>query len=383
MKAHVRGCGNYGLQWPENTGPCSCVNSDPVLASADRIAAGTSTALPTRSPRTYWTATALLAHDFPEPRWAVPGIICEGVTLLAGQPKVGKSWLALNLAVAVAAGGKALGRTDVEQGPVLYLALEDTARRLASRLRKVLGQDMAPDALAFDTAWPTLTTGGADQLDRWLRDNPAARLVIVDVFARVRGRTESNAPQYELEYGAMTLLKTLADKHKVPFLVVHHTRKAAAEDFTDAVSGTNGLAGAADAVLVLKRMRGSADAELHVTGRDVDEHAYALNFDGAFGTWSMLDGPPTDYTLGDTRQAILRHLRDVQSGTPKQVAAALGLNYNTVKVTCTRMVSDGQLDTDGHGTYLPVTPVTAVTQDEMDGYTGYAGYTLNRDVPDA
>src|SRR6476659_8073847 len=89
---------------------------DPVLASVDRIAAGVDGYVAPLPARTYWTATDLLAHDSPEPRWAVPGIICEGVTLLAGQPKVGKSWLALNLAVAVAAGGKALGRIDVDQG---------------------------------------------------------------------------------------------------------------------------------------------------------------------------------------------------------------------------------------------------------------------------
>ncbi|MGI8701240.1 MAG: AAA family ATPase [Nocardioidaceae bacterium] len=96
-----------------------------------------STVQPTR-PRTSWTAAELMACEFPEPRWAVPGIIAEGVTLLAGAPKVGKSWLALGLGIAVATGGKALGALDVMEGDVLYLALEDPPRRLQDRLAKVL-----------------------------------------------------------------------------------------------------------------------------------------------------------------------------------------------------------------------------------------------------
>src|SRR4051794_35919991 len=92
----------------------------------------------TTQPRTAWTASELMAMNFPEPRWAIPGLVAEGVTLLAGAPKVGKSWLALNTSPAVAAGGKALGKVDVESGDVLYLALEDNPRRLRSRLEKVL-----------------------------------------------------------------------------------------------------------------------------------------------------------------------------------------------------------------------------------------------------
>ena len=89
--------------------------------------------------RSSWRADELLAETFPEPRWAVPGVLCEGLNLLAGAPKVGKSWFALDVAVAVALGGEALGRFSVEPGDVLYLALEDTPRRMADRLRKSLG----------------------------------------------------------------------------------------------------------------------------------------------------------------------------------------------------------------------------------------------------
>lgn len=337
------------------------------------------------APKVHWTAAELMATNFPPPRWAVPGLIAEGVNLLAGAPKIGKSWAALNVAVAVAAGGRALGKVAVDPGPVLYLALEDTPRRLSDRLRKVLGGEPAPDGLAFVTACPALTDGGGDKIAAWLGEHPDARLVIVDVFARIRGRAADNASAYDVDYAAMGALKQLADRHSVAVLVVHHTRKATSEDFLHEVSGTNGLAGAADAVLVLKRMRGSADAELHVTGRDVDEHAYALSFDATLGTWAMLDGPAGDYALGDTRRAILRHLRTVEAATPKNLADALGLNYSTAKVTCKRMADDGQLDTDGQGHYFapmqPVTAVSGVTEEDIGtGLHGYMSYGLQGEI---
>ncbi|WP_261763881.1 AAA family ATPase, partial [Pseudonocardia asaccharolytica] len=97
---------------------------------------------------------------FPEPRWAVPGLVCEGVTLLAGPPKVGKSWLSLNLALDIAAGRPALGSIEVEPGPVLYLALEDTPRRLQSRMRTVLADRPAPEGLTLSIACEPMPAGG-------------------------------------------------------------------------------------------------------------------------------------------------------------------------------------------------------------------------------
>jgi hypothetical protein len=317
-------------------------------------------------PRTSWTATEIMAMDFPEPKWAIPGLLAEGVTLLAGAPKIGKSWLALNVSTAVAAGGKALGKIDVLAGDVLYLALEDNPRRLQSRLTQVLGKDDAPSRLTFAVYCEALPAGGAARIADWLSAHPQARLVVVDVFARVRGAVpNANMSSYDADYLAMGALKRLADQFGVAILVVHHTRKAASEDFLDAVSGTNGLAGSADAVAVLRRNRGRADAELHVTGRDVEEAEYALNFDPKLGAWRMLDGPASDYALGDTRKAILDHLRIAVSGTPRQIADALSHNYETVKKNCKRMFDSDQLDTDGQGTYflplaVPVPPVPTV-----------------------
>jgi RecA-family ATPase len=179
-------------------------------------------------PRTAWTATELMALEFPEPRWAIPGILAEGVTLLAGAPKIGKSWLALNVSASVAAGGKALGRVDVDAGDVLYLALEDNPRRLQDRLRKVLAGSPASERLTFAVMCEPLPAGGADRITAWLDQHPQARLVVVDVFARVRGMAPPTMSSYDADYLAMGALKRIADRYGVAVLVVHHTRKASA-----------------------------------------------------------------------------------------------------------------------------------------------------------
>jgi hypothetical protein len=312
--------------------------------------------LSTRRPagriRTSWSASELMSMEFPPPKWAVPGIISEGVNLLAGPPKVGKSWLSLGLGVAVASGSYAFDNIPVEPGPVLYLALEDTPRRLQTRIGKVLGGQPAPPTLTLATACPPLPQGGDEAIANWLDRNPGARMVIIDVFAKLRGASPPGAAAYDADYAAVGRIKKVADAYSVAVLLVHHVRKAGAEDFLEAVSGTNGIAGAADATLVLRRPRGTADGMLHVTGRDIDESEYALAFQPASGTWTMLDGPPENHTLTDTRTAILTWLRrNADPAAPKAIAEGVRIPYETVKKTCKRMLDDGQLAADAGGRY--------------------------------
>jgi AAA domain-containing protein len=307
-------------------------------------------------PRTAWSANELMAMTFPDPTWAVPGIIAEGVNLLAGPPKVGKSWLSLGLGLSIAAGTPAFGSIPVERGPVLYLALEDTPRRLQSRMRKVLDGKPAPNGLTLDVHCPPLPAGGDFYIAEWLDTNPGARLVVIDVFTKVRGRAaEGTSSAYEADYAAVGLAKRLADTYGVAVILVHHVRKASAEDFLQTVSGTNGLAGAADAVLVLERARAQADGILHVTGRDVDETDYPLAFDPGAGAWTLLDGPAEDYLMQDTRVLIARFVRDYPGQKPAQIAEALNIAAGTVRQTCKRMVDAGQLRVQPGGTYYPAT----------------------------
>jgi hypothetical protein len=304
--------------------------------------------------RVAWSATDLMAAEFPEPKWAVPGMICEGVNLFCGPPKVGKSWASLGLGLDIAAGGTAFGSIPVNAGPVLYLALEDTARRLQSRMRTLLDGNRAPEQLTIVTECPRLDNGGAEMIDGWLTNHPTARLVVVDVFAKIRPAAAHGSNAYDADYAAIGAIKRLADKHAVAFLVVHHVRKAGSDDFPSEVSGTNGIAGAADATLVLKRGRGKADGILHITGRDVEEVEHAFAFDPARGAWRLLNGDPRDLAMTDNQTTVSEFLRDNPGSGPRAIAEATGIKESTVKAVLIRGETDGWFANAGRGRWSAV-----------------------------
>lgn len=283
-------------------------------------------------------------------------MIPEGLTLFAGAPKVGKSWLALDLGVAVASGGKAFGKIDVEPGPVLYLALEDTPRRLQKRLRQVLAGSPAPGGLVLGIECPPLPAGGYQRIEQWLRRESEPRLVIIDVFERVRGPNLVNQSAYAADYAAARNVKALADCYGCSVIVITHVRKMSSADYLSEISGTLGLPGAADTICILKRSRGEADGLLQITGRDVEENEYALRFDGKLGAWQLL-GEAATLGVSDTRRKILDWIRGHEGDRPAAIALGTGLDRELVKKTAQRMTDDGQLDTGEHGRYFTPKPL--------------------------
>jgi hypothetical protein len=312
--------------------------------------------VPTR--RTSWTARELLSADFPEPRFAVPNLVPEGLTFFAGAPKLGKSWLALGLGIAVASGGRALGQIKVDAGDALYLALEDSPRRLKERLGIVLNGEECPEEFYFETEWPRLGDGGAEKMAGWLAEHPGTRLVIVDVFTRIRQRELKRTDFYQADYEASAALQAVATEYGVAIMCLYHTRKAEASDFVETVQGTFGLAAGADTILVARRGRGQADATLHVTGRDIPDQELALRFSAEARTWGLL-GDAAEYNLGETRREILETVRAHGKLTPKQLSEVTDIAYENAKKTMQRMANDGQLDTKS-GTYSLRTPVPGV-----------------------
>ena len=317
-----------------------------------------------------FTAADLMKEDLPPVRWAVPGILPEGLSLLAGKPKLGKSWLALGLAVAKASGGVALGKIPVDWGEVLYLALEDKRRRLQNRLRKVLGGDPPPEGLHIATEWARVDEGGADDLDDWLAVHPDAGLVVVDILKVVRPKVSGNRGIYDADYEALQSMQRLAGAHGVSVLVVHHTRKMAASDPVDEVSGSTGLSGGADGIMVLKRDKGKADAYLHVTGREIENEAeLALRWDASVASWTLA-GVADEYRLSEERRSVLKTLSAAGGGmAPKELAEALGKSVGSVKVLLGEMVKAGQVSNPTYGKYdlpnnAPYSPYPANSDDE-------------------
>jgi 5S rRNA maturation endonuclease (ribonuclease M5) len=298
------------------------------------------------------TAAELLATDFPEPKFAINGILSEGVTVFAGAPKLGKSWCALGFTVAVASGGKALGTISVERGDVLYLALEDGARRLQSRLKKVLGGAI-PSNFQCATSWKRLNEGGLEDLENWLKDHPDARLIVIDTIKRVRPtERKRNSQLYDSDYDAISPLSELGQKYRTAIVVIHHTRKQGSDDPFDLVSGSTGLTGAADGILVLKRSRGQTGAELHVGGRDFDEKQIALRFDKDTGQWIGV-GEAEFYRLSPERQEIVDLLNKFGKPLqPKDIAKGVNRNDGSVRKMLFDMIGAGQLLRNADGNYV-------------------------------
>jgi hypothetical protein len=275
-----------------------------------------------------------------------------------------------------------LGKIKVEAGPALYCALEDTPRRLQDRLGRLLGDETAPTGLSFATAIPRMPDA-IELLDGWAKDHPDARLIVVDVLRKIRPPVDARASLYDSDYDVISQLKALADRHSVAVVIVHHTRKAVDEgDVFNEVSGSTGLSGAADAILVAKKARNTSEATLHVTGRDIREGSHALAWDQQTCTWMLLDEPVALLEQSTTRRRISEHLAEFPGDTPSTIAKALTITHASVKQTCRRMVTDDQLDTDGEGHYFlpsppppdPVTPVTPVTLPSDCGDSGDSRY---------
>jgi hypothetical protein len=305
---------------------------------------------PRRGPASFnpITAKKLGEMEFPPRRWVVPDLITEGLTLLAGRPKIGKGWLALNIAVAVATGGLAMGKIQVEIGEALYLSLEDSWRRMKERLEKTIPLSELPEGLHIETigSLPRLNQGGLAILDAWLRKYPGVKLVIVDTLARVKPEKKRGDDSYQHDSGVVGDLQKLAFDHQVALILIHHTNKRQTEDIVEEVSGTYGLTGASDAVAVLSRKaRGQMDGILKLTGRDIEEQELAMNFDPDLGLWNLL-GETREVTRSKERQDILLLLKELGPMSAKQIAEHLSKNLNNIYVMLSRMKDAGEVKSE-------------------------------------
>lgn len=296
----------------------------------------------------------LMAMQLPPPVWVVPGLLSEGLTILAGKPKLGKSWLALNMALTVAAGGKVLGQMEARPGAVLYLSLEDRLRRVQDRARKLLagtGLEVSR-RLSIAVEWPGQANGGLDEIALWAEreENPA--LVIIDVWQKFRPPAKGGGG-YDQDYGAMGQLKAVIDEKRLSAMVVHHCKKAAAEDALEEVSGTNGLAGAADGVLVLSRARNENEGSLFVTGRDFEERKLAVVFDPKTFVWTSIGDAEArvQSVLGKKILDMLRSAGPGASFWPREITERLKADAANVRQTLMRLLDKGLVQRKGAGMY--------------------------------
>jgi AAA domain len=298
-----------------------------------------------------FNAKVLQAMRFKTAHFLVPNLIPEGLTILAGRPKVGKSWLALDIALAVAGGRIILGDIKPESGDVLYCALEDSQRRLQNRLKRIApGLNEWPERLTLTTEWRRLDDRGAEDIREWAREVSKPRLVILDTLASVRPERSGKETQYDGDYKALRELHAWANERGIAVLVLHHTRKQESEDPIDAVSGTLGLTGCADTTCVLSRSN-NGGYTMYLRGRDVEEQELAMVFSKECCRWTIL-GDAASVHRSDAASRILTTLADAKELlSPRDISTATGLNRNLTDQQLLRLVGTGQVVKGGRGLY--------------------------------
>lgn len=294
-----------------------------------------------------WGGVELSTATFPELQWAVPGLLPEGLSLVAGSPKAGKSTLMLGLGLSVAGGLPALGTIPVRAGGVLYLSLEDSERQLQRRLNEVHGDRPVPDGMTFFTDW-TRGEEAVEDVKSWLQDHPGTRLVVVDLLKKVRVPRRRSGDIYDEDYDTIAPWQEMAGEVGVAVAMVHHTRKASAEDFVAELSGTHGLSGAADTVMHLSRTRTQHVGSLKITSREMAERELTLHWVDRH--WTMHSGPVPDPNLGDIANRVFAAVGTTPT-TAAEVTRVTGLPVEKARRYLNRQVESGRLLKDGRGRF--------------------------------
>lgn len=304
----------------------------------------------------------LLARKFSRRKWIIPDVLPVGTVLLAARPKMRKTFLALQISIAVCGGRKFLG-WDCEQGDVLFLALEDNERRLRERIDLLQYLDLSPPDLSnfrYFTSGMGIspTTGkqillnpeeasrmnqifpkgqeGVDNLKRALDMWPHTKLIVIDTYAHFRDRTiERDVYQRDVEH--MAPITRMASEREVCVIVVHHEKKGLAGiesgDYMEDVSGSTGITASVDAVMSIKGKRGmqeeNEERQLFLSGRDISrEMAIDMAFDAQRGGWLRS-------ARLDVREAILALLKrypymlqkeitsEIHTSSPSRISQAL------------------------------------------------------------
>lgn len=290
-------------------------------------------------------AQTIQETEYSEPIFVVEKILHEGATIVASRPKFGKSWLALQIGISVATGVNALGRfCVVRPGRVLYLALEDTPRRIHDRLAALLPSQTDLSRIDFLFELPEkLGEGGEQRIGEHLRQHPGKySLVIIDTLFAAFAAT-SRRDVVKVDYEKSEVLRKLAQEHRVALLLIHHQNKGKDQSPVDSINGTTGVTAGVDSLLVLKEKNGNK--LMHIKSRETEDASLGLRFDLDTGGWSVA-GDAEEIIQSGARKDILRLLNEANTPMfPAAIAKALSKNANTVRGLLMKMRNDGVLQT--------------------------------------
>lgn len=306
--------------------------------------------------RTRWTPKELLHITFPELDWIVPNLLPEGFSILGGRPKVGKSWLAMQITQAIISGGQVFGQ-KVTKGKVFYLALEDNGRRLARRMR----QQHWPDSndCVFVNQWKPLNVGGLDDLDKEFT-KAKYRLCVVDTVSRAFQVKDTN------DLGNMTKAYSQTqhffENHGISLLAIDHHNKAGAGEYfdpIDSIIASTAKVAVPDTILGLARGRGKKKTHLVSLGREMEEFDQEIFFDSLTMCWQLsgtdprtLKGKIVEAARAKGAPVFVTELAKLTGKRPEQVSREL-----------TELVREGILEEgQKQGTFVPYLLKTRILQ---------------------
>ena len=314
------------------------------------------------------TDSEILSEQYDDPEFIVQNLSPVGLTILAAKPKSGKSLMAIDLGNSLANGSKFLGKFDLPEHEVLYLALEDTEPRLQTRLKKLSEDPNGTGKLYCATECCRLDQGFFSDLENWLSQKPAVKLIIVDTFNKIRRLKRRGTTPYEKDYNEINELKKFADDHKIAIVVVHHLRKSEAKDITDTIAGSTGITAAADAIYILQKERGSNNATFYVTGRDIPDFEIGLTLNPESLSWEI--SVPTE-ELTKERAEILAVLQAANAPMKlSEIAAAVNKKKNNVHKLLAGLLVSKKIVKISYGTYEVTKGTDTATNVENEQNSG-------------
>ena len=290
-----------------------------------------------------YTAKELANIEIPPVKWFIPNLLSSGLTILAGPPKIGKSYFCWNIALAVAQGGMVFSEIELEKKHnVTYLSLEDSSGLLKGRLEQLSDYSASNLHIIHDMQLKKFDAVGLKMLQQHI-ETTASDLVIVDTWAHVCPQVDIKGTAYDIDYNTLIPVQKFAEQHNIGIILVTHTRKAVDIDNAfNRIQGSTGMQAGCDTLMMLSHDSGSKT--LHVTGRRIPAEQYAFTVDES-GLW-CLEGNAQDYRQGELRKEITQLL--LESGdeglATGDIIDLTGKPNPTIRSTLRRMVKDGQIE---------------------------------------
>ena len=274
-------------------------------------------------------AETLMTTPMEPLKFIVSGLIPQGLHVLAGSPKIGKSWLSLWICLQVAKGEK-VWEFETLRSEVLYLCLEDSFARIQSRLFEIT--DDAPPTLHFAIMSDAIGNDLEHQIESFLKEHPGTGLIVIDTLQKVRKAAPANVNPYAADYDDINALKQIAEKHHIAIVLVHHLRKTGDADPLNMISGTSGIAGGADSNFVLQKdTRTENTAKLICTGRDIECRELLLEFSRESFVWELLSPVEiAERAVPDEIIILSDFIKSVGAftGTATELVTQLNIEYN-------------------------------------------------------